>query len=132
MIYKKTRASLIILCVITIAAFSSCTVFDSGAKDKIVTGATGVPEPMQPGTVIKFTDATTFEIMEGGFPTDSSIDVYAYTDAYFPPIAGNVVKYATDGDILDIEYPEGAYNPYMDPDASVGSDGGSKSTVRGY
>jgi hypothetical protein len=114
-----------------IVVFSSCTLSAHNTENKIVTGAPGVPNAMQPGTVIKFTDATTFEILEGGFPTDSSIEVY--TDDYFPPIEGNVVTYATDGYILDIEYPEGAYNPYLDPNASVENNDGGKSTgVHGY
>lgn len=73
-----------------------------------------IPVKMQPCSIITYIDETHFRIIQGGL-IDNEEDYIGYNMP--KPKAGTTVKYASDGLILKIDYPDNIVNPFDDVDA---------------
>lgn len=120
---KKLIYALMICCLIT----SSCLIVN--AQDSYIKTDT-IPEEMLPYSEIEFVNNDEYVIKKGGnvkkyskiysepitIKTLKNIDISSVYYGSLPkPVKGLKVYYASDGFILNLEYPNGIQNPMLEP-----------------
>jgi hypothetical protein len=100
------KIGLIFVCTLVLMLNLNIAYAGSDNSDKTATyDCPQIPEPMQASSVIEYVDNHTVRVKEGGFISNNTSKNLSEKGMYSKPVKGMVVKYATDGYILEIINP---------------------------